>query len=672
MADDNKATEALALVRDVKSDFRERNDLYKFTEDVVFKRTDLQVPEEFKDSTREFRSPLPLHTINTTSAALSVNDQVIQFDPITIGETGIANASLRTNFFEASWRRQEEEAHRRILRMLVWNAVAKGECVVKTTERSKRAWGPYYAYSKKTAAELDGRMGTEEGYDQSRRDRDYDRLTEEKKRGMPYPIASIDVPPEDFYYIRGEDGFSCCIEEKRVPYYDTLVRYKMGITTGGKIVPEAMGLPEGQWRTTMDAAESNSANRRTLAMYEVWTWDECRYILCGPGDNVERGEGQVVKKWKHGYGIKATRTLRGPYFQSFGITTALRTIHLMGLSVLYPFLELYGELDTLMTMQNQAAFRFAYPAYKRRQQPGLGMPDNLAYLSPAPGGSTTPGQLAEFKVRPGRLVPWDIEPVELGHAGIDLDKMLALVRQLIDLALPAVVQGLVTGDESGYMLNQASHLARLMWDPIIDNLQFMLAQRVGFESWLIEHKIHEGVYVWGDQPAKGGYGRTQRGLLRVRPEDLGGVHRYQVKLDPSTPSNDIIKLRALAQGLQLRVITPRHAVEEMGGNYDEVKEEWLVFDIEQDPRVREDRVNRVLTKLDIRDEDQIRQAMGGLPAPGMEDQLGDMAPTPTAGDGLPIAPPMPANAGQAAEFIRTNGAVPGEPVQPNPRGGMPL
>ena len=51
---------------------------------------------------------------------------------------------------------------------------------------------------------------------QEERDRAFDRRTEEVKRGLPYPIVSAHVAPESFTYVKGENGFTLCVERKEI------------------------------------------------------------------------------------------------------------------------------------------------------------------------------------------------------------------------------------------------------------------------------------------------------------------------------------------------------------------------------------------------------------------------------------------------------------------------
>lgn len=661
-AEEAKAADALELVRDLQQTFTERNDLYAYIDRVLYLDEPVFIPEKYRSSTVEVRTPLALHTVNTVSAALSVNPPEVQFDPVSIGDVGMENSTRREHFFDASWEQQQQEAGRRIFRPFMYSLVGKGEAVMKTLERRKRAWAQYDTELPK----LTERLKAEYGGDHAAYDRAYDTQTEQLKRGLLLPYTTQDVPPENFYYIRGEQGFSTCVERKFVPYYETLQKYEYGLDSQGRICEAAASLPETEWSKVMGRHKA-----RTLELIEVWTCKDVRYLLLGPGDSLEKRGGKLVHTVKHGYGDPDTQTLRGPYFHCLGITTSSRNVATMGVSIIFGFLRLYGLLNSLLTMQQQAAFRYAFTAYKRRQQPGYGMPDNVYALAPGPDQGSE--QIVD--VQPGDILPWDIDPIELGHAGVDLDKAIGLVRELLELALPQVVQG-VMADSSGYAISQAAHLARLIWDPIVDNAEMCLAQRVGFESWLIQNQVKENVYVFGDLP---GTGRrvAPRGVFSIGPDDLNGVHRYRVRLEPETPSNEVIKLRAIAEAMQLRVMGPYQAITELGRNPDEVEKEWLVYDVKHSPEVQQVLMQRTFEKLGIVDQQTHGEDLAryGGPPPGTPPgaALGGVGEVPMPGQNMPLQPPVPAmNGAQTPPPMGQQGPGPGSigptPVLPNPPG----
>lgn len=630
----------LASVAELQQEFRDRDRLYQDIDKVIYLENAVNIPKNYKKSAIEVRSPLPVHITNSITAALSIKPPKVQFEPVGIGDSYEENAALRERYFDGSWLRQEQEAERRLFRLWVHSIVTKGEGILKTIERKQRAWAGYNRYSKKLLAD-----NATTGLSQREQDRVYNTQTEEYKRGTPYPISSTDVPPETFYYTKGEDGFQTCVEVKLVPYYTTLVRYSMGLNLKGEVVPEAMGLPRHDWHKCM-------GKTTMLQMIEYWDWEKVTYILQGPADISKKGTGKVgqglvVKTIKHRYGDKDLKTLKGPYFHAHGITTSSREIYKQGLGVLFGYLHLFPLLDSLLTIQSQSAFMYGFPSFKRTTPQAFGLPDaQTPYGMDAREGTQTKEVLV-----PGGVLPYDIAPIEMPRGGVDLDKTIAMIRNLLELALPGAAQGLTGGGDSGYLLNQAAHLARLAWQPIVDNAEFALAKRTGFESELIEKCIGETVYVYGNRPGITGNTnkRADKGWLGIGPPDLSGIHRYTVHIDPDTPSNKTLEIRSHHDLLEMRLETPEQAIEAMGNNPIEVERAWLLHDLKKDPAIYRQLQMRVFKKLATMDQ----QAMldNGITQPGtpaLPAQQGAQLPgTPVTPFGQPI-PNGPAPVGAPA------------------------
>lgn len=612
------------VVNDLRRTFADRNALYRDIDAVVFGELPVDIPEAYRKVALEVHAPLALHIVSTVTAALSVNPISYSCRPVGFGDAANENATLREHFFESSWERQMEEARRRLDRLFMANLVTKGEGVLKTLERTKRAWSTYGAYSKKLQDALDADTAYRD-FDQHAKDHLYDRQTEEYKLHAPYPISTTDVPPETFYYQKTEDGLTFCAEVKQVPYLETLQKFGAGLSRNGRVIaspqldPRAMGLgvPEDQWSQAM-------GRTRTLTCIEGWDCEYVTTVLLGPGQvsssSGQLGRGTLVKRIKHGYGDPLLKTLKGPYFHALGVTTASRLPHRAGLGILFGFLRLFPLLNAMLTTQSNAAFMTGFPAFKRTVPPGVipGLPANAPY-----GLDGTEREAAEETIEPGTIYPYDIAPVEMPRSGPEMDKTIGMVRAFIELALPSVVQGVVSGDESGYALNQAAHLARLAWDPIVSNAETCHGERVGFESWLIENRIGEKVYAWGEaMPPRRGRRSTRRkasGWLGIGPDDLGGVHRYKARLDPQTPSNEVIETRAIREQMaEPALITYEEAVERVGGNPDEVQRSWLAQRIWTSDEVQGEIAGEVLRRANVIR--QKRMQRPGMPTP--EEMLG--------------------------------------------------
>lgn len=647
------------IIDQLRTDFKPRDDKYAEIDQVIYGETPIDIPEAYQEFAEEVRSPLALHITNTITAALTVNAPTVRFQPAAFGDSAQTNATLREHFFEASWKRQEDEADSQLFRKFMHALITKGEGVLKTTERTKTAWAGYDAYSKTLLERLD-----KEEKDPAKRDRRYDQDTEEYKRGRaPYPICTVDVPPECFYYLRGDGGLTCVAEVKRVPYYETLAKYEMGLDRNGKVVPmaAAQAAPVQEWGKVMSRV-------RSLLMVEFWTWDQCRYILLGPGDvasgSHSLGKGKLVRSFRHGYGDPITKTLKGPYFQAMGVTTSQRAPDKMGLSVIYGFLPLFPMLDRILTARGANAALTMYAAFARADANDGGLADPAGYGSDGTGRRREP-----VRVIPGEVFPYGVKPVEMPEAGREVDKFIAFIREMIELAHPSVLQGVMDTTDSGYALNQAVHLAKISWNPIIDNAERALGRRVGFESMLIEKKIMESVTVFGE-PAKNGRKTADAGWLSIGPDDLNGLHRYEVRLSPETPSNRIIDVRTHAEMVKQGFETVAQAIEELGGNPDEVERGRLLEMLKQDPAILERMKQGVFAELALADQQALAGAEAktglGPPAGGELQGMGQVF-QPGQG-GQPLTPTMPG----VSPGIPASPAGAPAGIQGPPQNAMPL
>ena len=668
------------LAEDLQRQFRDRDTLYRDIDDTLFQQFLIEVPEAYAKTAIQVHANMALQIVQKVSAALSVNPPTVSFKPIGFGDTYQQNSTRRERFFEASWTRQEREARRQLSRLFMWSLVAKGEGVLKTCERMKTVWNTYADDAESFSRQLES-----DGLDQQAQDLAYDKHTENLKLALPYPIATTDVPPETFYYTKNENGYTSFVEIKEVPYLEALERFGAQLDSSGNVVspdswsgldPRSAQLPIAEWSRVMRSSGSN-----TLRCIEAW--DEQVQVICLQGPN-QRARGldkaTLCRVTQHGYGDRYLHTLRGPYFHALGSTTASRLPEHAGLSILFGYLQLFRLVDSLLTVQGNAAYLTGFPTWKQTQPPGA-----IPGLPNPPFGADGREDATKQRLEPGKLYPFDVAPIDQPTSGQDAAKLLANVQQLVEQAMPAAFAGAVGADTSGYALNQAAYLAGLAFNPIVSNAEVALAERIGFESWLIENRIGEAVYAWGEQEGKKGgrgAGQIKGSWLKIDPEDLHGVHRYDVRLSPSTPSNEIIQIRSIGEKMQLKLITYENAVEEAGGNPDEVEESWLLHDLKGSPEIQQQLKNAVFQKLGTIQAQQLgkpgmptlQEMAGGSPngpptsvpgTPGTPPSggVGGMPgnPVPSPGQGLPFAPPRP-GPGMPPGGVPTTGT----PVVPMP------
>lgn len=653
------AAMTLAYSLDLREDFRERDDVFRKIDDVIYLRNKVNIPMNFEKTAIEVRSPHPMHITNQITSALSINTPRVVFDPIEFGDSGEDAAAYRSRFFMASWNRQQREKNRQLFRAFMHSDVTKGIAIFKTYERKNRAWAKYYSYSRDTLDELEKKY--QAGMiDQDSKRRIYDRSTEQFKRGMPYPIETTDIPPETFYYQMGEDGFTRCVEIKQVPFYDTLKKFGVAFDPRGKCCWDdvvGLALPDTEWHKFY----SGSLNRRTIEMVEMWDVDYCTIVLRGPGDfpssnTKSEGSGLVVKRYPHSYGDQVLRTLRGPYFMASGITTSSRRPHEANLSVIFAYMHLFPILNALLTMQGQSAFTFSFPAYKRTQPPAFGLPNTPFGVDAVDATSN------REKIVPGAIFPHDVAPMDPPRAGIDLDKAITIIRDMIDMALPDSMKGVISGETAGYALNQAAHLASLAWDPIKRNVEDAMSARTAWESMLISNFIGEPVYVYGSIPqpriATGAPRTYKNGWMGLGPKDIKDAHNYSVLLEPASVNTDTLILRNMREKLDMRLIDPYSAIREIGGNPLEVERAWTLYELKQDDEIKKAMKQRIFQSIGTLDQESLRQV-------GPEGQPGGQPPVPVSGQPAGAQPGISQGL-PATGYVPPAGAVPNAQPAPQP------
>ena len=673
------------LADQLERDFKDRNALYADIDASLFMEFPIEIPEAYRKTAVEVRAPLALHIAQNVAAALSVNMPTVGFRPIGFGDVYQENSTRRERFFEASWQRQEQEARRQLTRLFMWALAVKGEGILKTLERTQAVWNTYFDDAEKYQKKLE-----DDGLDQHAQDMAYDQHTENLKLELPYPIATTDVPPETFFYTKNENGYTSVVEIKDVPYLEALERFGAELDSSGNVRqsesafdPVAAQLARPEWARVMKSA--GSSNLRCIE-----AWDEHVQVICLQGPNQQsRGydKATLCKVTRHSYGDPYLHTLRGPYFHALGITTGSRLPEHAGLSVLFGYLQLFRLMDSLLTVQGNAAFLTGFPSWKETQNPNA--------IPGLPYGVDGRENASVRRLEPGMLYPFDVAPVDQPTTGQDASKLLQNIQALVERAMPAAFSGAVGADQSGYALNQAAYLAGLAFNPIVSNGEVALADRTGFESWLIENRVSEKVYAWGEQEGKKGgrgAGQTKGSWLGIGPDDLDGIHRYTVKLSPSTPSNEIIQIRSIGEKMQLKLITYEDAVTEAGGNPDEVEQSWLLHDLKQSPEIQQAIHDAVFQKLGTIQAKQLNApgnpsaaemaglspqppgpagaptAMPGTPGTPPSGLVGGMPPNPVPmpGRGMPLAPPPPGGGGLGMP----PGGIPGGPVVPMPPPNM--
>jgi hypothetical protein len=623
------------VVLSLKDRFAKRDQLFRKIDQLVFGKTEIRIPEAYDYYALKTHTPLGMFAASTITSTLCSNDISIQFSPLRQGEVGDANATKREQWHESAFERQEEDAGRAIYYPWTWNVVTKGLGIQKTLKRSQTMWASYYRFSRQLYSDLqkNPKLTPEQ------RRRQYRQQTEDYKLYQPFPIVTTDVPPESFYYIRGEQGLTMAAECKYVPYNRLVADFGEKIQG---INPRAFGLPLAQ-----DGQILTVGDDTLIPCYELWDDTHVNYVI----ENVsgDKAEAYLLECMEHGLGDPQTGCLRGPYSISQGVPTSSRDPELESVGVLYAFLEVLPLLDAVVTARGQVAFYTGWPPLERVPRGG-----QLGGLNPEEIFGSVPTneeQDDEPIFEPGHIMPVGVRFANPPRTGEDLIALQNSLEGFLSPLLPASAYGGGPA-ESGYAHNQRVHMNMLVWDPLIKNMQKALAHRFAIEDMLVE-QIGEPVYV--ERWSQPGFDKSDRTRwLPLAPEDIQGASKYHVIIQPTTPSNDALLVKQLMDEKMAGWESDYGAIERLGKSYDEIMTQLDVERVMKSEPVQKQIDQEILQQLNLGQDEMLQEALSRL------GQLGQ------AGyGGQPPQPGAPANGPQSLGLAMNNPSGAGQPGVPN-------
>src|SRR5262245_52631515 len=98
-AEDAQQEATLDLSQTLREQFKDRDLLYEDIDKVLFGQLPINIPEAYRKTAIQVRSPLALHIASTVTAALPVNPMSTVFKPVGFGDVYQQNATLREHFF---------------------------------------------------------------------------------------------------------------------------------------------------------------------------------------------------------------------------------------------------------------------------------------------------------------------------------------------------------------------------------------------------------------------------------------------------------------------------------------------------------------------------------------------------------------------------------------------
>jgi hypothetical protein len=628
MAGANKAY-IKELVEDRQDHFAALHKQIRANRDLRYRRHKIEVPEAYKSTTTEIRTSLVADMLFRVVATLTTDEPTITVPPFSATEKAKRNASLRERWSTAALHQMMQEVQRNVLRMGIDAAVADSLCIWKLIER-KDAWVGFPA--RRRAERTPEARATEDSAREKRaagEDVDeeeagtYLARTDKFVKGQPFPLTWIDIDPLTYYPVRSTYGVTEVVEVTQrpaIPAMKAFGKYRIDKDQFGDRQPgEAM--PE----------DSNYAGQ-TWDCIEHWDGSYVTYIL----DDI------VINQRKVDY-------CRPPYFECGGHTTSSRKPEEQYQSVIQPFAHLVPALDAILTMMTNWGFFAAFP-YLVKDQAG----------QPVTAGPSDPTNVTSIK--PGDILE-NVRFLEAPQTSKALSDLVNLLNMMIDRSgLAAVMYGQGASSSSGYMVSQLMTAAQLVYAPIVDNARMALQDMIPFMWRLVEKRKGRTVYVWG-----AGEGKGSKDWLGLGPDDIDGYYACEVTIKPLLPMDEIAQRDSALRMVKGGLWSKEHAREHTGlGQPEEEADQIAVEQYMDSPKVNELIVMDAARKAGLIKPEPVPQPVpqgppqilgqNGMPMPqqgaNMQGLGGFQASPPiqptgplSPGQGLPMAPPMPAGVG---------------------------
>ncbi len=455
----------------------------------------VRIPREYRATTKEIRTPF-LRDASLRIAASLTKDRPIP-DAIPADESVSAEkaASITGKFIEACWEQMDKDRDNEAdaIYMSSRYLVRDSESVLKVVDRAN-AWANFPTREADEAPEK------------------FLKRRERAKMGKPIPFASRLVDRLNMVFGDGEYGTEWGIEYGIYPAPMIAGQYGMAaidgdpdyilpqFKIGGKPVP--MGYPVGQ----------SLGGGQTL---KLEYWDKDWWVVTINGKMAP----DFPKKNPYAPSI--------PYFRA------------VGEPVLYSLRYLVPAIDALLTMQQNWAYLAAFPVPKlkplpnNQQNPALDLPTGDP--SEAPVGFTWKPGFA-MAPPPG----YDLEFMSPPPAGADIEKLVTILRDLVDVAgIPSIFRGIGGARQAGYAVNQLMAAASLAYRQLGRALQRQFEKASEFMLDVIED-MDETVYVraYGNEGQRvflgvKGSGDTTENIASL--EDIAGV---EFEFKPVMPTDE--------------------------------------------------------------------------------------------------------------------------------------
>ncbi|MCK9601021.1 MAG: hypothetical protein M0R06_18405 [Sphaerochaeta sp.] len=433
----------LGLVRYIEGNegFTKRNEKLKEQRDRRFRRHAPQIPEEYKKTAAEFRSPFIFDILRRAPGLTSAEHPTPKVIPISAGSDAQENSSKKEKWLKHAYRRMDKggQTYNKIIDAMVADGMAVWRVIV-----DKHTWAV-------------GRRKKDESSD------DYlTRVKEHHKANFPFVWEQ--VPGDTVYPFYDEKG----LEKVLVITTDSGARLAKKFHLGYNA--------DGEW---VFGGEGDNPPPETARFIEYWDRDTFGYMI----DNT------LVKVGDHDYGQVPF------FFASLGDTSA-PNVEDQNFGLGWPLMPLQDYEDSMMTMLANSAYWTAFPTPTLEP-----VGDNQVAPDEDEQNVTVEHIVGKLQVPPmGFKYGWMVPPA----LGIDAMRLLEWVKGQMDrIGLAPVLFGEVGKDVASATQQTAIAVAKSIMAPGLKNVSLGFNDMAHMMLRMVEKLGKDGVPIWVTGGPKG-------------------------------------------------------------------------------------------------------------------------------------------------------------------------
>lgn len=612
-----KAVVAISLRTDVETHYSKRNRMMQQMRERRFQDKAVEIPEAYRQTAREVRLPLLADTIDLMVAICDDAPWTIHVDPYDETQKAYRNSSLREKWTKAAFAQVEHELGRPVTSLVRANQVADGVGVLKVVY-SPDSWKELPSAKSMFGKPVDA-LDEEQLKEHGSR-------IETAKKGARLPFTFVDVDPMNWHPIYGPDGtVEAVIEIMERPVRSVLAKYADKVRwnpKSGTVGPVLGALGEAYPYGGFDASYD------TRPHLKVWEYHDRQESLIFVED-------VLVHHVRHNMG-------QPPYFHCFAKPNPDRNPERYSRPPAFKQTWLLDLMDSFWTMMSNAGYLFCYPTPVTVTPVGLDVPlgDDGRPISQEfeVGKHMTLWQGQEFK--------FSTPPSEHLQLMGELIKN-AMSMYEVSSGLGPAVRGIGGGDQAGYAINQLMQASMLTLHPALKQFDFMMAQVITYVWRMIERRIKDDVWIWGESPNQDESGKKK--WLSLGPPDIQGYYKVDVTTKPLVDQQRIARGSFASQMVKAKLLDRRRAIEEYLGYEDPdtiIDAIWVDESLESGP-LHDKAVEEAIKKAGLVPPPPLPPIGGdplGGPMTGGEGATLGGPPGLGPGLGMPLAPnapPMP-------------------------------